>query len=107
MTIYATFGSFKSDNVWKTQDNGVSWTPIHNDLPPAPVHSLVISPSDSTKLYVGTEVGVYASADSGMSWSPSGGEHPNAPVWELFWMGPKLVSATHGRGIFTIAPPNP
>jgi hypothetical protein len=104
--IYATFGSFKSDNVWKTQDNGGTWTPIHHNLPQAPVYSLVISPSDSNKLYVGTQVGVFASADTGENWSPSNGG-PSAPVWELFWMGPKLVIATHGRGIFTIVPPNP
>ena len=106
MTTYATFGGYKSDTVWKTQDNGVFWEPIHNNLPYAPVHSLVISPSNSNTLYVGTEVGVFASADAGEHWSPSIGE-PNAPVFELFWMGPKLVSATHGRGIFTIVPPSP
>lgn len=105
-TKYATFGGFKSDNVWKTQDNGGTWTPLHHNLPHATVYSLVISPSNPNRLYVGTEVGVFASANGGTTWSPSNGD-PNAVVWELFWMGRKLVSATHGRGIFTIVPPNP
>lgn len=105
-TKYATFSSFKSDNVWKTQDNGGTWTSIHHNLPYAPVYSLVISPSDPNRLYVGTEVGVFASADGGETWSPSAGD-PHAPVFELFWMGSKLVAATHGRGIFTIVPINP
>jgi photosystem II stability/assembly factor-like uncharacterized protein len=107
-SIYATFAGFKANNVWKTQNNGGTWAPIHHNLPGVPVRSLVISQSDPSRLYVGTEVGVFASAnaDTGAMWSPSNGD-PNAPVFELFWMGPKLVSATHGRGIFTIIPPNP
>ncbi len=104
---YATFGGFypsPSDNrgnVWKTVDNGLAWTDIHHNLPAAPIYSLVVSPSNPNLLYVGTEVGVFASSNGGMTWSPGLGD-PNVPVMELFWMGPKLVAATHGRGMFTL-----
>lgn len=82
-------------------DNGLAWTDIHHNLPAAPIYSLVVSPSNPNLLYVGTEVGVFASSNGGMTWSPGLGD-PNVPVMELFWMGPKLVAATHGRGMFTL-----
>lgn len=100
-TVYVTFGGFSSNNVWKTQNSGLSWTPIHNNLPAAPIYSLVVSPSNPNTLYVGTEVGVFSSANGGTTWSPGLGD-PNTAVMELFWMGPKLVAATHGRGMFTL-----
>ena len=101
VTKYVTFGGFNGDNIWKTSNEGVTWTNIHHNLPVAPIYSLVVSPSNPEILYVGTEVGVFSSADSGVTWSPGVGD-PNAPVMELFWMGPKLVAATHGRGMFTL-----
>lgn len=112
--VYVTFGGFSVSNVWKTQDNGGTWTDISgvpgSRLPSAPVRSLVISPSRQDTLYVGTQVGIFASSDGGSHWSPGtpGNEGPaNVSVDELFWMGTKLVAATHGRGLFTIVPMTP
>jgi hypothetical protein len=98
--VYATFGGFQPGNVWRTLDNGANWTNISNGLPAAPVRTLVVSPVDGNALYIGTEVGIFASADGGASWSPSNDGPANVSVDELFWMGTKLVAATHGRGIF-------
>jgi photosystem II stability/assembly factor-like uncharacterized protein len=106
-TVYVTFSGFHSDNVWKTQNNGGTWTPIHNNLPSAPIYSLVISPSNADALYVGTEVGVFASSNGGAMWSPGNGGPANVPVLDMFWMGSKLVAATHGRSIFTLTIPSP
>ena len=106
-TVYVTFGGFNNDNVWKTQNNGLSWTNIHNNLPIAPIRSLVVSPSDPNKLYVGTEVGVFAgvTVNGVTTWSPGSGSvdgPAHTRVDELFWMGSKLVVATHGRSMFTL-----
>ena len=108
--VYVTFSGFfpsptdSRGNVWKTEDNGLTWVDRSNGLPSAPMYSLVISPFNPARLYVGTEVGVFASPDGGATWSPGDRGPANVPVLELFWMGPKLVAATHGRGIFTIGP---
>jgi hypothetical protein len=104
--VYATFGGFNSGNVWKTSDYGTRWTNISHGLPDAPVFSLVVSPSNSSALYIGTAVGMFASADGGATWSPGNNGPANAFVEELFWMGTQLVAATHGRGMF-IAGPRP
>jgi photosystem II stability/assembly factor-like uncharacterized protein len=104
--VYATFGGFEPGNVWKTTGYGAPWENISSRLPSAPVFSLVVSPSNSRALYIGTAVGIFASADGGATWSPGNDGPANAFVEELFWMGTQLVAATHGRGMF-IAGPRP
>jgi hypothetical protein len=64
-TVYATFSGYARDNVWKTIDGGGRWNDIGSSLPKAPVHSLTIHPRKSEFLYVGTEVGIFASEDGG------------------------------------------
>ena len=101
-TVYATFGGYTRGNVWKTTDDGATWANIGNALPEAPVRSLVVHPGRSTALYLGTEVGLFASDDGGATWSPTNEGPTNCSVDELFWMKEILVCATHGRGMFSI-----
>ncbi len=102
--VYATFGGFSSGNVWRTTDGGTTWTDLSANLPQAPVFSLVVSPHESSFLYVGTEVGIFASENGGVSWSPSNDGPANVEVVDLSWVGDTLLAATHGRGCFAIQP---
>lgn len=96
---------FNADNLWRTTDNGQTWTNISTGLPSVPIYCVVASPLHSGYLYVATDVGVFASADDGAHWSPGvAGDVPaNVHVDELFWTnaGTRLVAVTYGRGIFT------
>lgn len=103
--IYATFGGFASDNVYRTTNNGATWLDITGanattGLPNVPVLSLVIHPADPNILYVGTEVGVFASTDAGVNWEVPQDGPANVSVQELFWLGGDLIAATHGRGLY-------
>jgi hypothetical protein len=100
--VYLTFTGFTGGNVWKSLDGGATWTGIHSNLPAMPMRSILVNPSNSNYLYVGSELGVFASENGGTSWSPSSDGPNNAPVDELFWQGNVLVAATHGRGMFRI-----
>lgn len=102
--VYVTFGGFSSGNVWRTTDGGSTWTDISGNLPQAPVNSIVINPHIPKLLYVGTEVGVFASEDGGAHWSASNDGPANVAVDELFWVEDILCAATHGRGCFAINP---
>lgn len=102
--VYATFGGFSSSNVWRTSNNGVTWSDITANLPAAPVNSIVIAPNDTNTLYVGTEVGVFGTSDGGGQWSTGNDGPANVSVDELFWLGNKLIAVTHGRGMFSIIP---
>jgi hypothetical protein len=101
-TVFVTFGGYSRDNAWRTTDGGSTWTNIGGSLPEAPIRALVIHPRVGNFLYIGTEVGVFASEDSGASWSPTNEGPTTCSVDELFWMGETLVCATHGRGMFRI-----
>ena len=100
--VYVTFGGFSPDNVWRTENSGTSWTNITANLPSAPVRSLAVWQQNTNNLYVGTEVGIFASDNGGQSWSPSNDGPTNCAVDELFWMNDTLVAATYGRGMFSI-----
>lgn len=65
--------------LWRTQDNGASWDPLTDDLPRLGVSSIVVDPSDSKILFIGTGdrdafdtpgIGVMRSSDGGANWSP-------------------------------------
>ncbi|MBI5933362.1 MAG: choice-of-anchor D domain-containing protein [Chloroflexi bacterium] len=109
--VYVTFGGFSADNVWMTTDNGSTWADRTGSgltgLPDVPVRSLVIHPDYPAWIYVGTEVGVFASEDGGATWKLPHDGPTNTSVDELFWMNYTLISATHGRGLFKIAVQSP
>src|SRR5262249_15463566 len=89
-TAYVTLDGYlggtsaAQSHVWRTTDlNGSppTWTAINTDLPDVPVNAMVVDPVDTTHLYIGTDVGVYASTDSGATWSPFG---TGLPVVAIF-----------------------
>ena len=100
--IYAAFGGFQSDNLWRTSDGGQSWTDISAGLPDAPIRDVALHPQRSSWVYLATDVGVFASEDGGNSWSPTNEGPANVACRDFFWMGCKLVCVTHGRGMFEI-----
>lgn len=117
-TVYVTYGQFfptttdTRGNVWKRESNG-NWTDIHqhpngqHPLPRTPVYSLVISPSNPNFLYVGTEVGIFASADGGMNWSPAFGGSASDLIFSLVSSTsasePDIVYVGTDAGVFATA----
>ncbi len=103
--VYVTEGGFSPDNIWRTTNGGTNWSDRTGSggtgLPDVPVRSLLIKPDNPTWIYAGTEVGIFASIDAGATWTLPHDGPSNVSVDELFWMGTKLVAATHGRGMFT------
>jgi hypothetical protein len=100
--VYVTFGGYTRGNVWRTTDSGATWSNIGGALPEAPIRALAVHPRKTSFLYLGSEVGVFASEDGGGTWSPTNEGPTNCSVDDLFWMGQTLVCVTHGRGMFKI-----
>ena len=82
-------------------------------LPNTPVNALVADPIDalSQTLYIGTDVGVFASVDGGLSWMPgfpaappASNDLPNAAVLSLTLHPTARVlrAGTHGRGAWDL-----
>jgi hypothetical protein len=97
---YVGFDGFNTDNLWKTTNNGTTWTAL-TGLPAIPVHTLTIDPRASEFLFLGTDAGVFTSRDGGATWDGASVGPANTAVDQLFAVGSTLVAATHGRGMFT------
>lgn len=105
--VLVAFGGYSPDNLWETTDGGTTWVARSGSgnraLPAAPVRALVFHPYATQVLYVGTDVGVFASEDGGAMWS-AGDEGPtDAPVTDLQWQpGTTILHlATTGRGLWS------
>jgi len=105
--VYVAFAGFSTPNLWRTIDGGTTWAPASGTgptaLPAAPIYSVVVHPTTAGWVYVGTEIGVFASTDGGATWSLPHDGPANVSVEELTFVGASLVAATHGRGVFSTA----
>ena len=101
-TVYVSFGGYSSGNIRKTTDGGTTWTDISTGLAEAPIRGIARHPTNSSWLYVGTEVGVFSSEDGGTTWSTTNDGPGAISVDEIFFVGSTttLIAATHGRGMF-------
>jgi hypothetical protein len=117
-TAYVAVMGFGVAHVLKTTTAGRTWTDISANLPDAPADAIVVDPRDPNTIYVGTDVGVFATMDAGSSWTELGpatgsGHLPNVAVTSLKLFdsnGTRLLRAgTHGRGVweFALALPPP
>lgn len=104
--LYATYSTFGGAHVWRSNDAGVSFSPVDGNLPDLPVHSIVIDPQDSQRLYVGTDLGLFVSADGGTTWSAEQTGFGGAIVEKLAinTTPPHFLHAfTYGRGVWRVA----
>lgn len=79
--------------VWKTTNNGVSWTPLTDNLPITRISDITINPSNPNEMYISVcdfeyigvslhlngrkrnthyGLGVYKTIDGGLTWNPTG-----------------------------------
>ncbi len=103
--VYCTFSTFDVGHVYRSVDAGSTWElidgPEQEGVPDIPVHWIAIRPCNPAQLYVGTELGVFASDDSGATWQPANAGMPHTVVEALVWKDANtLVAFTHGRGAF-------
>jgi len=91
---------------YMTTDYGKTWTRITGDLPAkaAWVHVVREDPKNRNLLYLGAEMGVWASWDKGTHWTSLRGDLPTVQVRDI-QIHPRdndLLLATHGRGLYIL-----
>jgi photosystem II stability/assembly factor-like uncharacterized protein len=107
---YSNFSLFEDGHVWKTADGGATWNQIDGTgegaLPDLPVHTIAVDPTQTDRLYVGTDLGIFVSLDGGGSWAVEEGfspvitealqlaRLPNGETW--------LFAFTYGRGAWKV-----
>lgn len=111
LTFYVTYDNHRRGDfmpyVLMTKDGGKTFASIVGNLPTGgPDYAYVIREDlkNPNLLFVGTDVGVYASLDKGTSWSKFMTGLPTTPVLDLV-IHPRdneLVAATHGRSFWIV-----
>lgn len=113
----ANFGDVTGgSHVLMTTNGGISWTNISGNLPDVPVWSIqqgIVSGQQT--LFVGTDIGVYASSNGGATWAPYGANLPNVQARSMSLVPDSsdpsqsvLAVGTWGRGAYEIfIPVNP
>ena len=104
---YVTLDHHRYDDmapyVLVTEDYGQSWQRIDMGLPPDWSTYVVREDQEvANLLFVGTEIGVYASLDRGQSWFSLQNNMPKVAIHDLI-IHPReddLIAGTHGRSIW-------
>ncbi|MFZ0394731.1 MAG: choice-of-anchor D domain-containing protein [Terracidiphilus sp.] len=118
-TVYATIAGIPDRfldirMLYRSTDGGANWTSIVSNLIYAPANALVVDPVDANTVYLGTDVGVFATqqvaacGNNGVNcWVAFGSGLAEAPVTSLEATEPSaslnvLVAGTYGRGVWQI-----
>ena len=106
--LYLAHSTWDHDSLWRSRDAGGHWTDISDNLPPVPVHGLILHPHHPRTIYAATEVGVFVSTDAGGRWRRFGRGLPNAPVYSIVANAKTnyITVGTHGRGAWRIHLPD-
>ncbi len=106
--VYVTLSGFTRDepfvHVYRSTNQGGTWTPIASNLPDVPANDILVDPTDRYTLYLATDAGVWATRNRGASWFPLGDGMPVQTIFDLSLHAASrtLVAATHGRGQWTL-----
>ena len=102
---YATYSTFGGTHVWKSGDAGATWSALDGTgttIPDLPVHSIVVDPTNSSRLYLGTDLGVFVSTDGGLNWLAENTGFGHVVTEHLVLNGANLYAFTHGRGVWRV-----
>jgi photosystem II stability/assembly factor-like uncharacterized protein len=106
--VYVSFDGHRSNDfathVFVSDDKGNTWRSLVANLPAECTHVVCEDQVNQDLLFVGTELGCWASLDRGKQWFALGKDLPTVPVRDLVIQSREneLVAATHGRGIWII-----
>lgn len=102
--VWATFGGYGSPHVYRSTDAGATWTDQSGNLPDIPVQSVAIDPLDPNWIYVGTDLGNFATLDGGTTWTTFNDGMPIAMVIDLVIKtdNRKMRAATFGNGVYEV-----
>lgn len=106
-TAYVTRSGYRdNDNtplIFKTTNNGVSWTNVSGNLPALAVNAIQVFPGDENVMFIGNDAGVYYTTDGGLNWSRLGNNMPYVAVLDIQfnYNHTRLIAGTFGRSMYS------
>jgi len=109
--VYIALSGFGTSHLFRSMNGGLTWEDIGRALPDVPTNAIAVDPMDHRILYVGNDLGVWASTDFGLTWNVFCEGLPEAVmVMDLSISDSDrlLRAATHGNGVYerTLLPPS-
>lgn len=114
-SIMVVYSNYNVQNVWVTNNGGVTWTALDDvsgtNLPNMPVRWALFHPDSDNKAFIATETGVWETDlinGAGTVWEASS-SMPNVRVTMLKYRASDrtIVASTYGRGVWTTTVPPP
>ncbi len=108
---YSSFNSVTGDaHVYKSTDGGTTWSPLDGSgagaIPDVPVHTIAIDPTTTSRIYIGTDLGVLTTTDGGNTWLKENTGFANVSTEALVLNNAngvaRLYAFTHGRGAWRV-----
>jgi hypothetical protein len=103
--VFVTLSGFGSSHLYKSVSNhwADEWIDISQGLPDVPTNTVIVDPLDSRNVYIGNDLGVWASTDGGENWGLFKEGMSNAAlVYDLSISesNRKIRAVTHGNGVY-------
>jgi photosystem II stability/assembly factor-like uncharacterized protein len=104
--VYATLNGYRNDNfaplIYVSEDYGENWMQLGKNLPQGSLNVIREDPKYEDILYVGSDIGLYATFDRGKSFMVFGNDLPSVPVHDIAIQktANDIVVGTHGRSIY-------
>ena len=108
---FVTFSGYRDGSplprIFRTIDQGASWTDISAGLPDVPLNCVNADPAPAGRgrLFVCSDLGVFVSSNYGATWQELGTGMPRVVVHDLDLVNltRQLFAGTHARGMYSYA----
>lgn len=101
--VFVAFSGFGTSHLFTTESGGVLWRDIGTGLPDVPANAVIVDPDYPQIIYVGNDLGVFASVDSGANWEEFSLGLPDAVMIKTLGIVSAtrtIKAATHGNGVY-------
>jgi len=104
--ILVTLHNYGVNNIYYTSDGGVNWVVKDGDFADIPVKAIMMNPTDSDEVIIGTNYGVWQTdnfMDANPNWehSQNGMSSVKVTSFDVRTSDNTILASTYGRGLFT------
>lgn len=102
--LWVTNRTVGGGRVFRSDDGGATWIDQSAGLPGLPINAIEVDSSNSNRIWVAADLGVYQSFDAGATWADFSSSLPNSFIGDLVFHPHARVlrAGTRNRGVWEI-----